>query len=327
MSTEQLKNAVANRNDKPLTFPVLLKQASAEIARALPRHLQGDRMERIALTAFRRNPALAKCHPKSVLAAVIQSAQLGLEPDTLGRSFLIPYGTECNFVPGWKGLVDLCNRSGNATVWTYPVYEGDILEYGLGTSPKVDHIPGNEFDENKITHAYAVGRVKGSDYPVIEIWPVAKIRKHRDKYNKQGNKHYSFREWEMYCRKVVLLQVLKYMPLSPELASAIALSDAAEIGAQHLNIDRAASNDWEGQIIDIAPETVNPETGEITTTAQQAPSGEPPAVSVDTLIKRLNACMDVDAAGIVMTDPDVDGLNAEDASKLMAAYRAKFGGE
>lgn len=54
-------------------------------------------------------------------------------------------------------------------------------------------------------------------------------------------------------------------------------------------------------------------------------TGEPPAVSVATLIKRLNTCKDADAAGVVMTDPDVDELTAEDAGKLMAAYRAKFG--
>ena len=46
---------------------------------------------------------------------------------------------------------------------------------------------------------------------------------------------------------------------------------------------------------------------------------------MDTLIKRLNACKDADEAGNVMTDPDVDTLNAEDAGKLVAAYRAKFG--
>ena len=75
---------------------------------------------------------------------------------------------------------------------------------------------------------------------------------------------------------------------------------------------------------------VNRTTGEITTASapESSPStaGEPPAVSVATLIKRLNACKDADAAGAVMADPDVDLLNAEDASKLMAAYRAKFGG-
>lgn len=34
----------------------------------------------------------------------------------------------------------------------------------------------------------------------------------------------------MYCRKVPLLQVLKYMPASVELNNAIAISNAAEIG-------------------------------------------------------------------------------------------------
>ena len=54
--------------------------------------------------------------------------------------------------------------------------------------------------------------------PIIELWRVSKIEKHRDKYNKVGRKHYSFRDWEMYARKVPLLQVLKYMPCSIEVS-------------------------------------------------------------------------------------------------------------
>ena len=72
-------------------------------------------------------------------------------------------------------------------------------------------------------------------------------------------------------------------------------------------------------------ETINQETGEITGAPQQWTIAEPPALSVATLIKRLNTCKDLDAAGVIMTDPDVDALNAEDASKLMEAYRAKWG--
>jgi len=80
-------------------------------------------------------------------------------------------------------------------------------------------------------------------------------------------------------------------------------------------------------------ETINQDTGGITTQGETATQkaetattlSEPPAVSVATLIKRVNACKDADEAGNVMTDPDVDTLNAEDASKLMAAYRAKWG--
>lgn len=108
------------------SFPALLDKFLPEIKRALPKHLDGDRMARIALTAFRRTPKLADCDPRSVFAAVIQASQLGLEPDTLGRSYLVPYkkskkvgkewqeSWECNFIPGWRGLVDLVSRAGQA---------------------------------------------------------------------------------------------------------------------------------------------------------------------------------------------------------------------
>jgi len=293
-------------------FPAMLEQFKGEIARALPKHLTGDRMARIALTAFRRTPALGKCDPKSVFAAVIQAAQLGLEPDTLGRSYLIPYGGECQFVPGWKGLVDLVNRAGNASVWTGAVFDGDHFDYALGDRPFVTHKPMGEDDPRLLTYVYAVGRVKGAEWPVIEVWPIAKVWKHRDRYNKVGKRHYSFANEEMYARKVPLLQVLKYMPASPELAQAIALNDAAEIGRQHITVDDAVSNTWapgpdddvadvqtppeprarsEAPLRSVAPaaKTADPETGEIQAGKDStriviedrpeigAPEAEPPA--------------------------------------------------
>lgn len=243
MSTEVLKNKLVGKQGKS-DFPALLESFKVEIARALPKHLNPDRMSRIALTAFRRTPKLGECDPRSVFAAVIQASQLGLEPDTLGRAYLIPYGKECQFVPGWKGLVDLVNRSGQASVWTGTVFEGDEFEYGLGDQPFVKHKPLGEDDPLKITHVYAVGRVRGSEWPVIEVWPIAKVRKHRDRYNKVGKRHYSFDNWEMYARKVPLLQVIKYMPLSAEMATAVALSDAAETGGQGLTVKDAIDGTW-----------------------------------------------------------------------------------
>ena len=59
---------------KANTFPALLKQYQSEIARALPRHLSPDRMTRIALTEFRKNPKLGECDPRSVFAAVIMAS-------------------------------------------------------------------------------------------------------------------------------------------------------------------------------------------------------------------------------------------------------------
>jgi recombination protein RecT len=238
---DDLKDKLTERKE-PTNFPAMLKAFLPEIQRALPKHLTGERMARIALTAFRRTPKLAQCDPRSVFAAVIQAAQLGLEPDTMGRAYLIPYGGECQFVPGWKGLVDLVNRSGQGTCWTGAVYEGDTFEYSLGDSPFIKHKPGDRDDT--LTHVYAVGRTKGAEWPIIEVWPIAKVWKHRDRYNKVGKRHYSFENEEMYARKVALLQVVKYMPASAELVAAIALNDAAEVGNQGLTVKDAIEGTW-----------------------------------------------------------------------------------
>ena len=263
-------------------FPAMLEKFKPEIARALPSHLKADRMARIALTAFRRQPKLANCDPRSIFAAVIQSAQLGLEPDTLGRSYLIPYGSECQFVPGWKGLVDLVNRSGNATVWTGAVFEGDEFDYALGDRPFIAHKPGDEDDPSLITHVYAVGRVKGAEWPVIEVWRMSKVWRHRDRYNKVGKKHYSYGNEEMYARKVALLQVLKYMPASPELSQAIAMNDSAEIGRQGLTIDAAVNGTW----VPVADDVDDPETP---MAPQAKPRPETPAPTEPTKSSAISA--------------------------------------
>src|SRR6267154_496168 len=224
---------------KQETFPQMLEKFKREIARALPKHLSADRMARIALTCFRKNPKLAVCDPRSVFAAVIMAAQLGLEPGVGGQRYLIPYGRECQFVPGWQGLVDLASRSGRASVWTGAVYAGDEFDYSLGDSPFVTHKPIGDEEESKLTHVYAVGRVNGSEWPVIEVWPLAKVVVHRDRYNKVCKGHYSFENLEMYARKVALLQVLKYMPKSVELQMAVGLYQHATTGEQRLTVEEA----------------------------------------------------------------------------------------
>lgn len=239
MSNRELRAVAGANDDAEVSFPALLTKYRGEIERALPRHITADRICRIALTAFRENPALRKCSPVSIFASVLKASQLGLEVGLNGRAFLVPYGEECQFIPGWKGLVELANRSGRTSVWTGAVFQGDSFEYQLGDSPFLRHIPGDEDDPAKLTHVYAIGRIKGSEWPVIEVWTTAKVRKHRDRYNRVGKRHYSYDNWEMYARKVPLLQVLKYVPSSPEMDVAIALNDAAESGRQGLTIDAA----------------------------------------------------------------------------------------
>lgn len=235
-------------------FSKFLDNFKPQMALALPKHLTADRMARLAVTAFSTTPKLQLCEPKSIVGSIMTAATLGLEINVDGQCFLVPYGRTCTLVPGWKGLVDLVNRGGRGTVFTGVIFKDQ--EYTFTDGAKRDLIVHNETDldaPEDITHAYAIGWVKGSSMPIIELWRVTKIKKHRDKYNKVGTSHYSFRDWEMYSRKIPLLQVLKYMPKSIELQNALTINDAAERGA-YSTID--------GDFVTIT-EPVDPETGEV----------------------------------------------------------------
>lgn len=212
-------------------FSGFLDRFKPQMALALPKHLNPDRMARLAVTAFSGSEKLQQCDPKTIVASIMNASVMGLEIGVDGQGYLVPYGKTCTFVPGWKGLTDLVNRSGRATVWTGAVFEGDEFDYQMGDNPFVRHRPGDEDDPAKITHVYAIGKVNGQQVPVIEVWTIRKIWKHRDKYNKVGRSHYSFRDPEMYARKIPLLQVIKYMPKSIELQNALAAAGAAERGA------------------------------------------------------------------------------------------------
>lgn len=98
-SSEELKNKLAKKtsggppaNKSPeQTVRDYLQRMMPEIQRALPKHLSADRLTRIAMTTIRQTPALLECNVQSLLGAVMQAAQLGLEPNILGQCYIIPF--------------------------------------------------------------------------------------------------------------------------------------------------------------------------------------------------------------------------------------------
>jgi recombination protein RecT len=216
----------------------LLEGQKKQIQMALPKHLTADRLCRVAVTEMNKNPKLFDCQPVTVLASIIMAAQLGLEPGVNGQCYLVPYKGVCQLIPGWQGYVDLISRAGRASVWTGAVREGDEFTYKLGSCPVLEHTPSDE-DGGNFTHVYAVGWVKGAQWPVIEVWSRAKVAKHLNQYNRVGERHYALQgenNLEMYGRKVALLQVMKYMPKSVEMRDAQSLEYRAEEGLQNLTL-------------------------------------------------------------------------------------------
>lgn len=277
-NTTSLKEAVTGKaapgSNPVAVFSGFLDKFKPQMALALPKHLNADRMCRLALTAFSTNTKLQACEPKSIAGAIMIASILGLEIGVDGQGFLVPYKTTCTFVPGWKGMADLVNRSGRATVWTGAVFEGDFFEYELGANPRCVHRPGAEDDPKKLLYTYAIGRVNGAEIPVIEVWTREKIIRHRNKYNKVGDAHYSFRDFEMYARKVPLLQVIKYMPKSIEVMNAVSIAEAAEQNRNPANYDAVT------QVVIFDNETDEPPatdaTGQEERTAETPPADGKP---------------------------------------------------
>lgn len=114
-----------------MTIPDMVKAMMPEIKKALPSVITPERFTRIALSALNNTPQLQQCTPMSFLAALMNAAQLGVEPNTpLGQAYLIPYknkgNLECQFQLGYKGLIDLAYRNGQMqTIQAQAVYEND----------------------------------------------------------------------------------------------------------------------------------------------------------------------------------------------------------
>lgn len=206
----------------------------SQMMKALPKHLNADRMARVTLTALRNNPRLMQCSQESFLGALMQAAQLGLEPNTpLGQCYLIPYGSDCNFQVGYKGIIDLAYRTGRYEfIYAQEVYPNDRVEVSLGLEPNLIHIPAEE-PEGEPNRFYAVYKLTNGGR-AFRVWSRAKIVEHAKKYSKTFAKSGSAWQtsFDSMAKKTVLLDLLKTAPLSPEMADAMGSDDKLIKGRQ-----------------------------------------------------------------------------------------------
>lgn len=238
MKQTQGSSVASVANHPILSKTTYLYKRKDLLGAGIPGHMTVEREIRTATVMLMQSKDLQAATPDSFYTAVSIAVNSGVGLGS-GKGYLVAYKGKCSYVPGWKGLVDLVSRTGRGTVWTGVVHKGDDFDYALGDSPFCRHRPGDNEDHKDITHYYAIGRVKGSEWPIIAVWSVAKVGKHLKQYNKVGAGHYAHKDennMEMYGRKVVLLQVLKYMPQSQDLENAIAADTAAETN-KSLTID------------------------------------------------------------------------------------------
>src|SRR5690606_33343487 len=110
------------------TVRVYLDRQAKEIEKALNKRYDVQFFVRACLTHVQlsQDPNLLKCDPKTILAACVEAAQIGLLPDSaMGDGWILSAwsrhafggrgGHAAQFRIGYKGLNKLARRSGDVT--------------------------------------------------------------------------------------------------------------------------------------------------------------------------------------------------------------------
>lgn len=213
-----MSNAIVKRS--PLVEA--LEQKRDTITR-LARDASGvDRLLKQAEICLFKNPALGKCNPATIVLAVSQAAELGLDLTSgLGTCYLVPYQNVCQLIIGYRGLIELARRSGNiSTIEARVVRQDDDFAYTFGTETHIRHVP-NLDSNSPMTHVYAVAILSdgGKQVEVMTRKQVDAVAKGSPVWKQ----HY-----EEMARKTVVRRLAKYLPLSPDLMKAAEWEDEYE---------------------------------------------------------------------------------------------------
>lgn len=212
---------------KSMSIAELIKAMEPEIRKDLPEVITPERFTRMALSALNTTPKLRECTPMSFLAALMNAAQLGLEPNTpLGQAYLIPYNNkgvmECQFQIGYKGLIDLSYRNPQMQIISaQAVYENDEFEYELGLNPKLEHRPALG-DRGEVRLFYGMFKLVNGGFG-FEVMSKTAMDAYAREYSKAFDT--SFSPWKNnyigMAKKTVIKQALKYAPLKTDFRKAL----------------------------------------------------------------------------------------------------------
>jgi phage RecT family recombinase len=169
-----------------------------EIVKHMPTKIRVDYMREVefAKAVILRGPSaesLRKCHPKSLLAAFVNSASLGLT--------LNPIKKHCTIIARWnesaqemeaqnlimfQGLTFLATQSGVRDIVVDVVYSGDKFtmartQLGDTYNHEINFTIDRGSEGNTFLGVYVAAKMPGSDFPKVEWIPAKDIYQMRDK--------------------------------------------------------------------------------------------------------------------------------------------------
>lgn len=270
--TQNASGQIVKERDAVQSIQDMLEKNKGQLQAALPKHVTAERMIRVVVTSLRKTPALMRCQTVSLISCIYQASQLGLEVDNgLGHAYLVPFGQECTLIIGYRGMVDLARRSGQvSTIKATLVRDGDHFEWEEGLDPKLSHKPKAD-NEGPVTHVYAVCKLRDGSAQ-FEVMTLKQVQGIRDKA-KSGRSGPWVTHFEEMAKKTVIRRLFKMMPVSIEIARAVSLDEAGDVGLQSFD---APTDEFAAMLVSDVPKDavdagvrIDPTTGEITREAAQ----------------------------------------------------------
>ena len=206
------------KSSQAATIRDLLHRQKDQLVAALPKHMDVEKVLRVAMTSIQSNPVLLQCDQMSLVKALMEASQLGLVTDgILGYAYLVPYKVKgiykAQLQIGYRGFLDLAYRSGKiSSIYAIIVRENDDYDYSEGLERTLMHKPSPKMGE--LIAAYAVVKYKdgASDFEWMWKAEIDAIRR-QSKASEKGPwaTHYT----EM-ARKTPIRKLAKRLPLQTE---------------------------------------------------------------------------------------------------------------
>jgi len=259
MSTvNDVKNQISTT--KVVTVMDFLEKQRDLIARVLPKTITPDRMIGIFMMILKSSPALTKCSHQSLIGAVIQTTQLGLQVGNIGYVYLVPFNNrgvmEVQLIVGYKGLCELVNRSGKATILTSEVvYENDDFHYELGLNPILRHVP-KEGNRGAFRGVYCIAKNLIANEKVFVYLNKDEVEKVRNASKAKSSEYSPWHTWfDEMAKKTSVKRITKLLPLSAEEQSAISADETIKTKIDKDMASLPDETDWNGQTIDVSDTT------------------------------------------------------------------------
>lgn len=211
------------------------------------------------LTITNNNKLLANADPRTVLAAAATAASLDLPINqSLGKAWIVPYKGAAQFQLGYKGVIELAQRSGRLKFITMtPVYEGEIRDWNRFT----ETYQAGEKESDEVVGYFAsfelLNGFKKSTY-----WTKDEVIKHAKRFSKSFGSGPWQSDFDAMACKTVLLSIMKtYAPMSIEMQEAMeADGKVATMNAsgetEYMDVEAETVQTEDGHTVDV-------ETGEI----------------------------------------------------------------